>query len=145
MRLVAVGVWLRFILVTAHISMRRVLTKLSFEVAESRVGVLGASSLVGGCVLPVLGDAGWQVVAFSRKTVENGFGVEWRRLPFIESIEQIPHWICVAPIWVLPNYFALIEASGGRRVVVLSSTSRFTKVGSGRYGRSCLGSKVDRQ
>ena len=30
MRLVAVGVWLRFILVTAHISMRRVLTKLGF-------------------------------------------------------------------------------------------------------------------
>jgi nucleoside-diphosphate-sugar epimerase len=32
---------------------------------------------------------------------------------------------------VLPDYFALIEAAGARRVVVLSSTSRFTKVGSG--------------
>ena len=110
--------------------------------AESRVGVLGASSLVGGCVLPVLGDAGWQVAAFSRAAVESGSGVVWRRLPFIEGIEQIPHWICVAPIWVLPNYFALIEARGGRRVVVLSSTSRFTKVGSGDTAEVALAAKL---
>jgi nucleoside-diphosphate-sugar epimerase len=40
---------------------------------------------------------------------------------------NIPGWICVAPIWVLPEHFALLEAQGVRRVVVLSSTSRFTK------------------
>jgi nucleoside-diphosphate-sugar epimerase len=39
----------------------------------------------------------------------------------------MPYWICVAPIWVLPEYFSLLEAQGARRVVVLSSTSRFTK------------------
>ncbi len=39
----------------------------------------------------------------------------------------MPYWICVAPIWVLPEYFSLLEAHGARRVVVLSSTSRFTK------------------
>ncbi|MDI1276642.1 NAD(P)-dependent oxidoreductase [Methylobacter sp.] len=38
-----------------------------------------------------------------------------------------PYWICVAPIWVLPEQFVLLEAHGARRVVVLSSTSRFTK------------------
>jgi len=38
-----------------------------------------------------------------------------------------PCWICVAPIWVLPDYFGLLETLGARRVVVLSSTSRFTK------------------
>ena len=31
------------------------------------------------------------------------------------------------PIWVLPEHFALLEAHGVQRVVVLSSTSRFTK------------------
>jgi nucleoside-diphosphate-sugar epimerase len=36
-------------------------------------------------------------------------------------------WICVAPIWVLPDYFGMLETQGARRVVVLSSTSRFTK------------------
>jgi nucleoside-diphosphate-sugar epimerase len=89
----------------------------------------------------MLRDAGWQVVAFSRIAAESGFGVEWRQLPLAEHPSPqpstrrgegvTPYWICVAPIWVLPDYFALIEAAGARRVVVLSSTSRFTKVGSG--------------
>ena len=97
---------------------------------ESRIGVLGASSLVGECLLPMLRVTGWRVVAFSRREVESGLGVEWRQLPFTEIAAEISHWICVAPIWVLPDYFALIEAAGARRVVVLSSTSRFTKAAS---------------
>lgn len=42
----------------------------------------------------------------------------------------IRHWVCVAPIWVLPEYFSMLNAYGARRVVVLSSTRRFTKTGS---------------
>lgn len=110
--------------------------------AELRVGVLGASSLVGGCLLPLLRDAEWQVVAFSRQTVESGLGVAWRRLLCAESIEEIPYWICLAPIWVLPDYFALIEASGARRVVVLSSTSRFTKIDSGDAAENAVAAKL---
>lgn len=110
--------------------------------AESRVGVLGASSLVGGCLLPLLSEAGWQVVAFSRFPVENGLGLAWRRLPCTEGIEEIPHWLCLAPIWVLPDYFSLIEASGARRVVVLSSTSRFTKVGSGDAAENAIAARL---
>ena len=53
-----------------------------------------------------------------------------------------PYWICVAPIWVLPDYFALIEAAGARRVVVLSSTSRFTKVGSGDTAEQATAAKL---
>lgn len=109
---------------------------------ESRVGVLGATSLVGECLLPVLRDAGWRVVAFSRRAAESGLGVEWRQLPFTEVVAEISHWICVAPIWVLPDYFALIEASGARRVVVLSSTSRFTKVGSGDLAEQATAAKL---
>jgi len=48
----------------------------------------------------------------------------------------------VAPIWVLPDYFALLEASGARRVVVLSSTSRFTKVGSGDMAEQATAAKL---
>ncbi len=40
---------------------------------------------------------------------------------------HVSFWVCAAPIWVLPDYFGLLEAQGARRVVVLSSTSRFTK------------------
>lgn len=131
------------------------------EGQKNRIGVLGATSLVGGCLLPLLTGAGWQVTAFSRRAVGRlGDGVAWRRLPLAEypspqhsagttshSIRSpkdgsqvagypqkgdsvTPHWICVAPIWVLPDYFDLLEAQGAQRVVVLSSTSRFTKDGS---------------
>ena len=84
-------------------------------------------------------QANWQVTAYSRRADgQAGDGVMWRRLPlpelrpsptqrFLMSGKSIPDWICVAPIWVLPDYFDLLEAHGARRVVVLSSTSRFTK------------------
>lgn len=105
------------------------------------VGVLGAASLVGESLLPVLAGAGWRVVAYSRRMVDRaGDGrVLWRRLagesaspvPPAGEDGAIPFWICLAPLWVLPDYLPLIEAAGARRIVVLSSTSRFTKVGSG--------------
>jgi len=117
-------------------------------VAELRVGVLGASSLVGRCVLPLLRAAGWQVVAFSRQPVASRDGVEWRLLspfpptPLPQGERGVGHWICVAPIWVLPDYFPLIKASGARRVVALSSTSRFTKVGSGDTAENAIAAKL---
>lgn len=68
-------------------------------------------------------------------------GITWQTFSLAESPSPqpspqrgegvTPYWVCVAPIWVMPAYFAVIEASGTRRVVVLSSTSRFTKVDSG--------------
>ena len=115
---------------------------LDLGVTKRRVGVLGACSLVGGCLLPVLRKAGLQVVAFSRRTVEDGFDGEWRRLPIAGQANEIRDWICVAPIWVLPDYFALIEACGARRVVVLSSTSRFTKVSSGDTAEIAVAAKL---
>ena len=99
--------------------------------AERRVGLLGATSMVGSCLLPLLTRAGWRVEAFSRrKPSACNAGVTWRALApaFLPQGEgKIEHWICVAPIWVLPQYFGLLEACGVRRVVALSSTSLFTK------------------
>jgi nucleoside-diphosphate-sugar epimerase len=89
-----------------------------------------------------LRDAGRPVVAFSRQTAELGLGCTWRRLPCTEDGEEIPDWICLTPIWVLPDYFALLEASGARRVVVLSSTSRFTKVGSSDSAEYAIAAKL---
>lgn len=114
--------------------------------AESSVGVLGASSLVGACLLPLLTRSGWHVTAYSRQPVGHaGDGVVWKQLSLnhAKTVEEVtPYWICVAPIWVLPDYFALIEASGARRVVVLSSTSRFTKVGSGDTAEQATAAKL---
>ena len=41
--------------------------------------------------------------------------------------EPIPHWIALCGIWNLPEHFDLMLRHGVRRVVCLSSTSRFTK------------------
>ena len=78
----------------------------------------------------MLRDAGWRVTAFSRDARSQG----------IEG--DMPYWICLAPIWVLPDYFALLDASGVRRVVVLSSTSRFTKVDSGDVAENAVAAKL---
>jgi uncharacterized protein YbjT (DUF2867 family) len=102
-----------------------------------KVGVLGATSLVGTCLLPLVVQAGCSVTAYSRRAgCRESKRVDWRQLPVSgvsaaipgeEEAESLPLWICMAPLWVLPDYFALLEAHGVRRVVALSSTSRFTK------------------
>lgn len=51
-------------------------------------------------------------------------------------------WICVAPIWVLPDYFAWLQAQGVRRLVALSSTSRFTKGGSSDAGEQRVAQRL---
>jgi len=121
-------------------------------VADLRVGVLGASSFVGRCVLPLLSVAGWQVVAYTRQAQQRDeCGVSWLVLPTGSSSGRpvaqedavvTPYWVCVAPIWVLPDYFSLIEASGARRLVALSSTSRFTKIGSGDTAENAIAAKL---
>lgn len=103
---------------------------------EMGVGLLGATSLVGECLLPLLVQKGWRVMTFSRCHMPNDeSGVKWVQLDnrsltnglSTDAKEVIASWICVAPIWVLPEHFGLLEAYGARRVVALSSTSRFTK------------------
>ena len=99
-----------------------------------RIGVLGASSMVGACVLSQLAQAHLPVSAFSRKATAHlgGQGVDWQQLPPAPAVVSlpvvpIPWWICIAPIAALPAHFAWLETLGARRIVVLSSTSRFTK------------------
>lgn len=106
---------------------------------ECRVGVLGASSLVGGCLQSLLASAGCrQVTAFSRRVQRpTGVGMEWRQLTTTTGFclpsgdKPIRQWICAAPIWVLPQHFPMLQAYGVRRLVALSSTSCFTKDDSG--------------
>jgi nucleoside-diphosphate-sugar epimerase len=83
---------------------------------RSAIGLLGARGLVGECLASLLVNEGHEVITFSRKSAHP-------QLPQ----SKIPNWLCVAPIWVLPDYFNVLEAYGVRRVVALSSTSRFTK------------------
>lgn len=105
------------------------------------VGVLGASSHVGQAFLPLLVRDGFDVIAFSRRIGHENSGdgefleldetkVIWRAISSIDAVcadHSIPYWISLAPIRVLPAYFETFKASGAKRIVALSSTSRFTK------------------
>lgn len=97
------------------------------------IGLLGANSLVGECVIGRLRKDGRHTIAFSRQPAEVGTktGVTWRKLDGSLSGPPETHllrgWVCVAPIWVLPQYFGMLRASGATRVVALSSTSLFIK------------------
>jgi len=103
--------------------------------SQNQIGVLGASSFVGACLLQKLTAAAMHAIAYSRRDIKSpAKNIEWRRLeaelPLSQKINTdhaIPNWICLAPLAVLPRYFTLLEAHGAKRVVALSSTSRFTK------------------
>jgi len=112
-------------------------------VADSRVGVIGANSLVGTCLLPLLTEAGCAVSAFARGPVpESSDGVHWQSLGSPALDWPVRLWICVAPIWVLPDHFALLRALGVRRIVVLSSTSRFSKADSSNRAEQAIARRL---
>ena len=105
-----------------------------------QVGVLGATSLVGRCLLPLLTKNGWLVRAYSRHKVTSADpDIKWVQVPLSPEelhrptgeSDKIGFWICVASIWVLPDYFPMLEKHGARRIVAVSSTSIFTKSRSG--------------
>lgn len=104
--------------------------------SEKSVGLLGATSLVGQCLLPLLRKNGWNVRAFSRRPMSSDDpGIQWTQIPnSIDTLsdpenerDKIDCWICVASIWILPDYFPLLKKYSTSRIIALSSTSRFTK------------------
>ena len=102
--------------------------------SERHVGLLGATSLIGECLLQQLIQNDWHITAFSRRPITQSHSqITWQQLDTTNQlrvgteINTIPVWICAAPIWIIPEQFDLLSAYGARRIVVLSSTSRFTK------------------
>lgn len=100
--------------------------------------------MVGRNLLPLLADAGWHVEAFSRQgRIAGRPSVPGERVIFrllqagnsgqtasLPAGTTIPHWVCLAPVWTLPDYFPLMAAHRATRVVALGSTSVFTKTAS---------------
>ena len=107
---------------------------------EHYIGVLGGTSLVGYALLPLLGKMDVEVAALSRQSQQNDTqtgldsNVRWYQLGSslqeLSFQQEIKDWICLTPIWVLPQYFDWLESLGAKRIVALSSTSRFTKTNS---------------
>lgn len=117
-------------------------------VDRTDTGLLGASSMVGEGVIPLLVRDGRHGYAFSRKVSDRKTeaGVTWLQLdvlsPTHPATSQIKDWLCVAPMWVLPQYFSMLERYGARRVVALSSTSRFTKTDSPDPAENAVASRL---
>lgn len=107
------------------------------------IGVLGATSLVGDCLLSNVVTDEISFEAFSRRIINSEthhVAVTWHQLNTVneQNPQRITDWICLAPIKVLADYFAMLESYGIQRIVVLSSTSRFTKVNSSDNGEQQL-------
>ncbi len=94
---------------------------------EKRVGVIGAASFVGERLLPLLKQDGYQITAFSRR---GGNGTVSLCQAAAEPVGTIENWVCLAPIWTVPEHFQLFAEHGVKRLVALSSTSRFSKISS---------------
>ncbi|GMR21511.1 MAG: NAD-dependent epimerase/dehydratase family protein [Gammaproteobacteria bacterium] len=101
----------------------------------NRIGVLGASSMVGKRLLPLLVQSNNEVLAFSRdaekhRKEESNPNVLWAALSEasdVESAGSIKEWISFIPIWKLSGFLPFLKTYGAHRIVALSSTSRFTK------------------
>jgi nucleoside-diphosphate-sugar epimerase len=107
---------------------------------KKSIGVIGATSIIGEYLLPVLVKDGWDVVAFTRRKqpdrIPESDSVSWQELPksglagisdINKKENQISHWIILAPVAVLSEYFSMLLACGAKHIVILSSTNRFTK------------------
>ncbi|MDB5983905.1 MAG: hypothetical protein JWQ69_4920 [Pseudomonas sp.] len=94
---------------------------------ESRVGILGGSSFLGERALPLLVQAGCQVSIFTRgKPRPSSAQIEWRHAEDWQGLE-LDALLSFAPLWVLPGYLERLATSKIKRIVVLSSTSRYIK------------------
>ena len=93
--------------------------------------VLGATSLVGAFLPQRAASHGVSLVCVSRDPP--AVGGTWIAADLSARDLQLPSAsaaISVSPIWLLPGALPALERAGVRRIVAMSSTSRFTKTNS---------------
>ncbi len=100
-----------------------------------RVLVLGATSLIGRRLLDQPWPSATSVVALSRRSPppqEGPASLRWiaadlvgpdvaARLPAIDAV------VSLSPVWLLPQALPALLATGAKRLIAVSSTSRLTK------------------
>ncbi len=96
--------------------------------------VTGASSPVGRELVDKLVTAGWVVHAIGRGAPQPGSSGIWHPCDLTKR-SALPSFSArvlfhIAAIWLLPEHIEQFHKNGVRRMIVLSSTSRFSKANS---------------
>jgi nucleoside-diphosphate-sugar epimerase len=110
-----------------------------------RVLVLGATSLIGR---RLLGDPppDVQLLAVSRRPPEGGnAGLTWVAADLADPGLRLPQAdavLSLSPIWLLAPALAAVLATGARRLVAFSSTSRITKARSPVAGERAVAARL---
>lgn len=90
------------------------------------VGILGATSLVGGPLVERLAAAGRTVHAISRSTARHTSpAVQWHTPG--AALAGVEAWVALCPLWTLPDWLPWLAQCGCRRLVAVSSMSILTK------------------
>lgn len=108
---------------------------------DKRVGLIGGASFVGERLRLLLEKNDYRVTVFSRRG--RGDTVSLAEAA-VMPLGEIKNWICLAPIWTLSENLPLLEKQCGKRLVALSSTSRFTKKTSPSISDRALASRLIR-
>ncbi|NWA26168.1 NAD(P)-dependent oxidoreductase [Pseudomonas gingeri] len=91
------------------------------------IAILGGASFLGERLIPLLRESGFQVTAFTRdRSRLSSFPAAWRHIDDWSSLE-FDAVVSLAPIWAFPEYLECLAQSKVKRIVALSSTSRYTK------------------
>lgn len=112
---------------------------------NNKVGLIGATGLVGTTLIPLLLGKGAKVHAVCRNGCPSRTdGLSWSTASALHEFgnDPITDWLSTAPIDALPRYFSIFERNHARRIVALSSTSRFTKADSSDTDEAALSHKL---
>lgn len=96
--------------------------------------MLGGTSLIGRFLLPRAVERDLEVTALSRVARDAGDGAAWvvgdLAALHPEDLPQARAILSLSPIWLLPDALPALAATGARRLLAFSSTSRLTKIAS---------------
>ncbi len=113
---------------------------------QGPVLVLGATSLIGGFLLPRMASAGVDVIAVSRAPRAEARGLTWLQADLITLADftapSAATVLSLVPIWLLPPVLPALIAGGMTRLVAFSSTSRFTKTASSEAGERAVARRL---
>jgi hypothetical protein len=112
------------------------------------VGVIGADSLVGRMLVPLLGQTARGVLACSRQAalvaepVQGGVHPHRTGGPLPAGSAVVPNWITLCPLWAVPDHLGWLEQLGAEHVVALSSMSAVTKAASPDAAERALAARL---